>query len=139
MKKAQSLGDGPIESEYAAKMTAIVQALDELFNGQVGGKGRQTGFVLLVFPFGEKKGAATMCPTAPTAMTSSRCSRSRSSASRGSRGRVGEGLMADLQFVDTVTPPARNVANAATQWTVRAALIPPPRLATFRSASGAHA
>lgn len=55
-KAQKSLGDGPIQSEYAAKMTAIVQTLDELFNGRVGGPGRETGFVLLVFPFGEKEG-----------------------------------------------------------------------------------
>jgi len=48
----QRLGDAPIEAEYAAKMTAIGQTLDELFNGQVGGAGRETGFVLMVFKLG---------------------------------------------------------------------------------------
>ncbi len=37
-------------------MTALVQSLDEVFNGQVGGPGRKTGFILLVFPFGETEG-----------------------------------------------------------------------------------
>ena len=45
------LGDAPVQAEYHAKMTAIVQALDEMFNGQVGGPGRKTGLVLMVFPF----------------------------------------------------------------------------------------
>ena len=46
------LGDAPIEAEYTAKMTAVAQTLDELFNGQVGGEGRETGFVLMVFKVG---------------------------------------------------------------------------------------
>lgn len=56
MVDRNSLGDAPIEPEYQAKMRAIAQSLDQIFNGQIGGKGRQTGFVLLVFPFGEKEG-----------------------------------------------------------------------------------
>jgi hypothetical protein len=52
----QSLGDAPIEAAYREKMTAIAQSLDEVFNGQVGGPGRKTGFILLVFPFGETEG-----------------------------------------------------------------------------------
>ena len=50
------LGDGPIEAEYHGKMVAIAQALDELFNGGRKGARRQTGFVLLVFPFNGKDG-----------------------------------------------------------------------------------
>lgn len=50
------LGDGPIEEEYRLKMEAVVRALDETFNGQVGGPGRKTGFVLLVFPFSDYEG-----------------------------------------------------------------------------------
>jgi hypothetical protein len=56
MATMHELGDGPIESEYRAKMTAIVKALDEMFNGPAKGQARQTGFILLVFPFGEKEG-----------------------------------------------------------------------------------
>jgi hypothetical protein len=37
-------------------MTAVAQALDKAFNGQVGGPGRETGFVLMVFPFGSRDG-----------------------------------------------------------------------------------
>jgi hypothetical protein len=50
------LGDAPIEPQYQDKMVAVAQALDELFNGDVKGPARQTGFVLLVFPFGESEG-----------------------------------------------------------------------------------
>jgi hypothetical protein len=50
------LGDQPIDPEYRELMNEVVGQLDELFNGQRGGKGRKTGFVLLVFPFGEKEG-----------------------------------------------------------------------------------
>jgi hypothetical protein len=49
----QRLGDAPIEAEYHETMTAVAQALDEMFNGQIGGPGRKTGFVLMVFPFEE--------------------------------------------------------------------------------------
>jgi hypothetical protein len=51
-----SLGDAPIENEYLEKMNAVARALDELFNGEKRGKSREVGFVLLVFPFGEKEG-----------------------------------------------------------------------------------
>lgn len=53
------LGDAPIEAEYAERMVALAGALDEMLNGQRGGPGRKTGFVLMVFPFGE--GAAGRC------------------------------------------------------------------------------
>jgi hypothetical protein len=52
----QHLGDAPIEPDYREKMVAVAQALDELFNGDVKGPARKTGFVLLVFPFGEGEG-----------------------------------------------------------------------------------
>ncbi len=52
----QQLGDGPIQHEYVKKMRAIARALDEVFNGDKRGDDRGTGFVLLVFPFGEKEG-----------------------------------------------------------------------------------
>ena len=53
---SERLGDAPIEEEYRDKMTAVAQALDELFNGDAKGSARKTGFVLLVFPFGEGEG-----------------------------------------------------------------------------------
>lgn len=49
--KAQ-LGDAPIQREYVDKMRAIATGLDKIFNGETRGDARKTGFVLLVFPFG---------------------------------------------------------------------------------------
>lgn len=53
---ANQLGDGPIEDAYRAKMQEIAAMLDEIFNGAGHGGNRRTGFVLLVFPFGENEG-----------------------------------------------------------------------------------
>ena len=53
---SERLGDAPIEERFREKMVAVAQALDELFNGEVKGPARKTGFVLLVFPFGETEG-----------------------------------------------------------------------------------
>lgn len=50
------LGDAPIESEYHAMMNAIAETLDEMFNQGKTGDARPTGFVLMVFPFGERTG-----------------------------------------------------------------------------------
>lgn len=52
----ERLGDAPLEAEYHKKMTAVAQALDQMFNGQIGGSGRKTGFVLMVFPFDDHTG-----------------------------------------------------------------------------------
>lgn len=54
--KPERLGDAPIQPEYVQKMHAVAQALDALFNGDAKGPARQTGFVVLVFPFGEAEG-----------------------------------------------------------------------------------
>jgi hypothetical protein len=52
-----NIGDGPVEAVYKRTMEGVARALDEAFNGiPAPGKQRQTGFVLLVFPFGEKEG-----------------------------------------------------------------------------------
>lgn len=51
------LGDGPIERAYSRQMNQVARLLDEVFNGRdVLIDQRSTGFVLLVFPFGEKEG-----------------------------------------------------------------------------------
>ena len=55
-KRPERLGDAPIQPEYIEKMNLVAAALDELFNGDLKGKDRQTGFVLLVFPYGDKEG-----------------------------------------------------------------------------------
>lgn len=46
-----TLGDGPIEAEHQQRMVELAAFLDQEFNGPVHGPARQTGFVLLVFPF----------------------------------------------------------------------------------------
>ena len=53
---SQRLGDAPIQPEYVEKMLAVAHVLDELFNGEAKGPARTTGFLLLVFPFGEREG-----------------------------------------------------------------------------------
>jgi hypothetical protein len=54
----ERLGDAPIEATYREKMNAVARGLDEIFNGQAKGDDRKVGFVLLVFPFGEREGRA---------------------------------------------------------------------------------
>jgi len=49
------LGDAPIQEKYRAQMNAVAKAIDMLFNGDKEGRDRETGFVLLVFPFGEQR------------------------------------------------------------------------------------
>lgn len=57
MTNPNQLGDGPIESGYERMMRDVAGALDQAFNGNLAGEiDRKTGFVLLVFPFGEKDG-----------------------------------------------------------------------------------
>lgn len=51
-----TLGDEPIEQAYIGKMQTVAHVLDEFFNGSVKGDRRATGFVLLVFPYGEREG-----------------------------------------------------------------------------------
>ncbi len=50
------LGSGPIEESLRPQMIAVARTLDELFNEGAKGREREVGFVLLVFPFGEKDG-----------------------------------------------------------------------------------
>lgn len=54
--KDYQLGDAPIEHAYRDKMNAVARGLDEFFNGSQRGSQRQTGFVLLVFPFNDHGG-----------------------------------------------------------------------------------
>lgn len=51
-----TLGDAPIEPEFIEMMNKVAAGLDRIFNGEAKGSAKQTGFVLLVFPFGEKEG-----------------------------------------------------------------------------------
>jgi hypothetical protein len=55
------LGDAPIQKEYYDKMNEIARRLDVVFNGDLHGKDRPTGFVLLVFPFSEFEKGDTRC------------------------------------------------------------------------------
>jgi hypothetical protein len=57
-KRNERLGDGPIQAEHHIQMNAIAETLDELFNGDARGPDRKTGFVLMVFPFGNTAGRA---------------------------------------------------------------------------------
>jgi hypothetical protein len=52
----ERLGDAPIEGAYRAMMVGLAKAIDEVFNDGVKGPERKTGFILLVFPFGESEG-----------------------------------------------------------------------------------
>lgn len=47
----------PIQEKYHALMNAVAHGLDEMFNGDAKGADRETGFVLLVFPFGNADGS----------------------------------------------------------------------------------
>jgi hypothetical protein len=51
IKTTERLGDAPIEPQYLEMMNKIAAGLDKIFNGNKKGKDRETGFVLLVFPF----------------------------------------------------------------------------------------
>jgi hypothetical protein len=57
-KAADRLGDAPIEAGQYERMNALAAGLDEIFNGDAKGDARSTGFVLLVFPFGDRSGRA---------------------------------------------------------------------------------
>lgn len=50
------LGDAEIEERYHTQMNVVARSLDEWFNGKAEGKERATGFVLMVFPFGQDDG-----------------------------------------------------------------------------------
>ena len=49
-----TLVDQPIEQQYRAKMNELAHFLDEYFNGDVKGRTRKTGFVLMTFAFGDQ-------------------------------------------------------------------------------------
>jgi hypothetical protein len=51
-----TLGDGPIEAAYQAKMKAIAQAIDDFLNDGAKGDAKKIGFILMVFPFNDNKG-----------------------------------------------------------------------------------
>jgi hypothetical protein len=62
-KPIHTLGDAPIEDAYREQMNMVAFALDEMFNGDAARPHkrlvedkRKVGFILLVFPYGEKEG-----------------------------------------------------------------------------------
>ena len=63
MATKHTLGDAPIEDAHRETMNTIAQGLDKIFNGELKGPARQTGFVLLVFPFDEvvTRGGQSRC------------------------------------------------------------------------------
>lgn len=56
MPQGERLGDAPIEPEYIQEMNELAAAIDRYFNGESAGNDRRTGFVLMVFPFGDHSG-----------------------------------------------------------------------------------
>jgi hypothetical protein len=54
----RELGDAPIEDAYRQKMNELAAFLDRYFNGEATRGQRKTGFVLMVFDFGEGGGRA---------------------------------------------------------------------------------
>lgn len=50
------LGDGPVDPAHHAKMTAIMQTLDEFLNEGTTGADREIGLVVLTFPYGAHDG-----------------------------------------------------------------------------------
>jgi hypothetical protein len=55
-KNHHELGDQPIQEDLRGSMNAVAKALDEIFNGDLKGKDRKVGFVLLTFEYGEGEG-----------------------------------------------------------------------------------
>jgi len=52
----QRLGDAPIEPKHQEFMNALAHAIDKMFNGDMKGKDRKIGFILMVFNFDDNKG-----------------------------------------------------------------------------------
>jgi hypothetical protein len=61
MAKDDQLGDAPIQKQYHQQMVAIASALDDVLNDGARGKDRQTGFVLMVYPFGNLANGDARC------------------------------------------------------------------------------
>lgn len=53
MPNNERLGDAPIEPEYLEKMNKLARAIDVWFNGDKRGNDRETGFILLIYKFGD--------------------------------------------------------------------------------------
>jgi hypothetical protein len=55
-KTTERLGDADIEPTYRARMEHLASAIDGFFNGDLRGQDRQTGFVLMVYRYGDEPG-----------------------------------------------------------------------------------
>jgi hypothetical protein len=55
------LGDRPIQPDLIEYMNGLARAIDTGFNGDAKGKDRKTGFVLMVFPFGNLASGDARC------------------------------------------------------------------------------
>jgi hypothetical protein len=51
-----TIGDGPIDPKYKESMVALAKGIDQVLNKKKTGDERRTGFVLMVFPFGDASG-----------------------------------------------------------------------------------
>jgi hypothetical protein len=52
---SHNIGDGPIEQRYRDVMQALAHGIDDVLNGpEPRTEPKKTGFVLMVFPFGEE-------------------------------------------------------------------------------------
>jgi hypothetical protein len=58
-KRRRRVSDAEIEPQYREKMREIARILDAVFNSDAKGNERKTGFVLLLFPFGEAEEGRT--------------------------------------------------------------------------------
>lgn len=56
LAEGHELGDAPIEARFRQRMNELARELDRRFNGAAKGPDRETGFVLLCFPFGDPAG-----------------------------------------------------------------------------------
>lgn len=54
--KNETLGSGPIDPQFRQMMNHLAINLDKILNDDRGGADRETGFVLLVFPFTKPDG-----------------------------------------------------------------------------------
>ena len=53
MTATHNLGDGPIEEAYRVQMNSLATLIDRVFNGELRGKDRKVGFVVMLFEFGD--------------------------------------------------------------------------------------
>jgi hypothetical protein len=57
----ERLGDAPIEQRYIQQMQTVARVLDEFLNDGKHGKDRDTGFVLMVYPFDNLEKGDSRC------------------------------------------------------------------------------